>query len=71
MENNLDKISVASEGINFDAKHRYNPIVIARNFVITLIFVVFFVFATLNFVEKSEFEAARLTSSGISNQLKI
>lgn len=54
MENNLDKISVESEGINFKAKHRINPLVFARNFVIALIFVVFFIFATLKFVEESE-----------------
>lgn len=54
MENNSDKVSVSSAGINFKAKHSYNPLVVARNVVITLIFVIFFVFATLNFLKESE-----------------
>lgn len=63
MENNFDKVSVSSAGINFKAKHRYNPLVVARNVVITLIFAVFFIFATLNFVKESELNVRNISAN--------
>lgn len=63
MENSFDKVSVTSAGIHFKAKHRYNPLVITRNVVITLIFAVFFVFATLNFVKESEWNVRNIFAS--------
>lgn len=50
---NDDENSPENQGITFAVKHRYNPLKVFKMCMWNLMFIVFFVFATLNFINQS------------------
>ena len=49
-----DVNSVESQGITFTVKHRFEPFRVARIILWNSVFIIFIVFASLNFVRKSK-----------------
>lgn len=57
-KNEANRGSIASDGITFQADHRFDPFKVVKRVVWNSVFVIFFIFATLNFVKKSIWKVA-------------